>query len=122
MKKKLWNRSFVIASITNFLMGSAFNLLIPTILLYLSEYLNVPQAQIGIVLSSYVLVLYWKQVREFFFRGYPPFISTWHHIPKGKRPIPPIWWGLIWESECLPEAILCTVTLVFYILNSKRVY
>lgn len=57
MEEKLWNRSFIMASITNLLMGSAFNLLMPTIPLYLSEHLNVPQSQIGIVLSSYVLAL-----------------------------------------------------------------
>ena len=57
MGEKLWNKSFIIAGITNLLMGSAFNLLVPTIPLYLSEHLNVPQSQIGIVLSSYVLAL-----------------------------------------------------------------
>lgn len=57
MREKLWNKSFIIAGITNLLMGSAFNLLVPTIPLYLSEHLNVPQSQIGIVLSSYVLAL-----------------------------------------------------------------
>lgn len=57
MKQKLWNKSFVIAACTNLLMGSAFNLLMPTIPLYLSEHLGVAQSQIGIVLSSYVLAL-----------------------------------------------------------------
>lgn len=56
-KEKLWTRDFVIACLTYFLFACAFNLLMPTIPLYLSEDLGVSPSKIGIVLSSYALAL-----------------------------------------------------------------
>lgn len=56
-KEKLWTKSFIEACVANFLVFCAFNLLMPTIPLYLSEQLNVAPSKIGIVLSSYTLGL-----------------------------------------------------------------
>lgn len=59
MKKKelLWNRNFVIACIANFLTACSFNLLMPTIPLYLSQELHIEHSKVGIILSSYALAL-----------------------------------------------------------------
>lgn len=57
MKEKLWTKDFIIACITNFLFACAFNLLMPTIPIYLSEELHIEQSKVGIALSSYVLSL-----------------------------------------------------------------
>ncbi|MCO5260560.1 MAG: MFS transporter [Crocinitomicaceae bacterium] len=57
MQEKLWSRDFIIACLANFFIASSFYLLMPTIPIYLSEQLNVPHSQIGIVLSSYVIAL-----------------------------------------------------------------
>lgn len=57
MKEQLWTRDFIIACITNFLFACAFNLLMPTIPIYLSEELHIESSKIGIALSSYVLSL-----------------------------------------------------------------
>jgi MFS family permease len=56
-KEKLWNKDFIIACLTYFLIACAFFLLMPTIPLYLSEKLNVEPSKIGIVLSSYAIAL-----------------------------------------------------------------
>lgn len=56
-KEVLWNRSFIIACIANFLTACSFNLLMPTIPLYLSHELNIEHSKIGVVLSSYALAL-----------------------------------------------------------------
>lgn len=56
-KERLWTKNFVNASAANFLLACSFNLLMPTIPLYLTEQLNIPHSQIGIVLSSYALAL-----------------------------------------------------------------
>src|SRR5690554_278965 len=56
-KEVLWNKSFIIACIANFLTACSFNLLMPTIPLYLSQELNIEHSQIGVVLSSYALAL-----------------------------------------------------------------
>src|SRR5690606_12474119 len=56
-KEKIWNKNFIIACIANFMVACSFNLLMPAIPLYLSEVLNVALSQIGIVLSSYAIVL-----------------------------------------------------------------
>lgn len=56
-KEVLWNKNFIIACIANFLTACAFNLLMPTIPLYLTEELNIEHSNVGIILSSYVLAL-----------------------------------------------------------------
>jgi MFS family permease len=57
VKERLWNRNFINACVANFLVASSFYLLMPTIPIYLSMELNVPVAQIGLVLSSYAIAL-----------------------------------------------------------------
>ncbi|MFA7617140.1 MAG: MFS transporter [Weeksellaceae bacterium] len=56
-KEKLWNRNFIIACITYFLMACSFNLLMPTIPIFLSEELGIEPSKIGIALSSYAIAL-----------------------------------------------------------------
>src|SRR5690606_18562400 len=86
-KEKLWNRNFIIACIANFMVACSFNLLMPTIPIYLSEELNVPASQIGIALSSYAIALllvrpfcgYWVDVysrKPLFLLGLTLFIAT----------------------------------------------
>lgn len=57
MKPKLWSLNFVNVCIANFLMACSFNLLMPSIPLYITEHLGVPQSQTGIVLASYAIAL-----------------------------------------------------------------
>ncbi len=57
MKQRLWNREFIIITLTNFFLACSFNLLMPSIPLYITEQLQVPQTQTGIVLSSYAIAL-----------------------------------------------------------------
>lgn len=57
IKEKLWNKNFIIACLANFLTACAFNLLMPTIPLYLSEVLKIEASKIGVILSSYALAL-----------------------------------------------------------------
>lgn len=57
MELRLWNREFVIITLTNFFLACSFNLLMPSIPLYITEQLHVPQTQTGIVLSSYAIAL-----------------------------------------------------------------
>ncbi len=54
---KLWNRNFIVASLSYFLVACAFSLLMPTIPIFLSKELGVEPTRIGVVLSSYVLAL-----------------------------------------------------------------
>lgn len=56
-KVKLWNRDFIIACVSYFLVACSFNLLMPTIPIFLSEELHIPTSQIGIALSSYAIAL-----------------------------------------------------------------
>lgn len=56
-KEVLWNKNFIIACIANFLTACSFNLLMPTIPVYLSQELAIEHTQVGIVLSSYALAL-----------------------------------------------------------------
>lgn len=56
-KEKIWNKNFIIACIANFLVACSFNLLMPTIPIFLSEELGIEASQIGIVLSSYAIAL-----------------------------------------------------------------
>ncbi|HTO15260.1 MAG TPA: MFS transporter [Edaphocola sp.] len=66
-KEKLWNKNFITACITYFFVAASFHVLVPTIPIYLSQVLNVPQSKIGIVLSSYVIAL-------LFFRPFSGFL------------------------------------------------
>jgi len=56
-KETLWNKNFSVACIANFLIACSFNLLVPVIPLYLTEVLHIPETNVGIVLSSYVLAM-----------------------------------------------------------------
>lgn len=56
-KVKLWNSNFITACLANFLIACSFNLLMPTIPLYLTDALHIPESEVGIVLSSYVLAM-----------------------------------------------------------------
>jgi len=56
-KDKLWNSNFIIACITYFLVACSFNLLMPTIPIFLSEELGIEPYKIGIALSSYAIAL-----------------------------------------------------------------
>ncbi|HRN58227.1 MAG TPA: MFS transporter, partial [Agriterribacter sp.] len=56
-KERLWNKNFVIACLTYFLVACSFNLLMPTIPLFLSGELGVSPSKIGVVLSSYAAAL-----------------------------------------------------------------
>lgn len=57
MKEVLWNRDFIITCAAYFLFAFSFNLLMPTIPIYLSKELGVVPSKIGIVLSSYAIAL-----------------------------------------------------------------
>ncbi|MDX9751398.1 MAG: MFS transporter [Flavobacteriales bacterium] len=57
MADRLWDRNFIIACLSYFLVACSFSLLMPTIPIFLSEELGVEPRMIGVVLSSYVLAL-----------------------------------------------------------------
>lgn len=87
VKEKLWNKNFIIACIANFLVAASFNLLMPTIPIFLSEELGVESSKIGLVLSSYAIALlftrpfcgYWVDVysrKPLFLLGLGLFIAT----------------------------------------------
>lgn len=56
-KDVLWSKNFIIACVANFLTACSFNLLMPTIPLYLTEVLNIEGSKVGIILSSYAFAL-----------------------------------------------------------------
>jgi MFS family permease len=56
-KKKLWSLNFLNVCLANFLMACSFNLLMPTIPLYITEVIGVEQSKTGIVLASYAIAL-----------------------------------------------------------------
>ncbi len=56
-KPKLWTSGYLNVCIANFLMACSFNLLMPSIPLYITEQLGVPQTKTGIVLASYAVAL-----------------------------------------------------------------
>lgn len=56
-KPKLWTWSFINVCTANFLMACSFNLLMPSIPLYITEQLGVPQTKTGIVLASYAVAI-----------------------------------------------------------------
>lgn len=56
-KPKLWTLGYINVCIANFLMACSFNLLMPSIPLYITEQLGVPQTKTGIVLASYAIAI-----------------------------------------------------------------
>lgn len=56
-KPRLWSLNFLNVCAANFLMACSFNLLMPSIPLYITEYLGVAQSRTGIVLASYAIAL-----------------------------------------------------------------
>lgn len=56
-REVLWNKNFIIACVANFFTACSFNLLMPTIPLYLTEVLQIESSKIGIILSSYAFAL-----------------------------------------------------------------
>lgn len=56
-KPQLWSLNFINVCIANFLMACSFNLLMPSIPLYITEHLGVAQSKTGIVLASYAIAL-----------------------------------------------------------------
>lgn len=56
-KPKLWSLNYLNVCIANFLMACSFNLLMPTIPLYITEQMGVAQSKTGIVLASYAIAL-----------------------------------------------------------------
>ena len=54
---KLWTLGYLNVCIANFLMACSFNLLMPSIPLYITEQLGVPQTKTGIVLASYAIAI-----------------------------------------------------------------
>jgi MFS family permease len=56
-KIKLWSLSYLNVCLANFLMACSFNLLMPSIPLYITEQMGVAQSKTGIVLASYAIAL-----------------------------------------------------------------
>ncbi len=56
-KTKLWTPDYINVCIANFLMACSFNLLMPSIPLYITEQMGVPQTKTGIVLASYAIAI-----------------------------------------------------------------
>lgn len=56
-KPRLWSWSYLNVCLANFLMACSFNLLMPSIPLYITEQMGVAQSQTGIVLASYAIAL-----------------------------------------------------------------
>jgi len=56
-KPRLWTWGYLNICIANFLMACSFNLLMPSIPLYITEQLGVPQTKTGIVLASYAIAI-----------------------------------------------------------------
>ncbi|MDR1727973.1 MAG: MFS transporter [Acidobacteriota bacterium] len=68
----LWTHRFLNVCVANFLMACSFNLLMPSIPLYITEQLDVPQTQTGIVLASYGLaILIFRPFSGFMVDVYP---------------------------------------------------
>ncbi|WP_108823146.1 MFS transporter [Dysgonomonas sp. Marseille-P4361] len=57
IKPKLWSASYLNVCLANFLMACSFNLLMPSIPLYVTEQMGIPQSRTGIVLASYAIAL-----------------------------------------------------------------
>ncbi|MDU1889980.1 MAG: MFS transporter [Dysgonomonas sp.] len=56
-KPKLWSLNYLNVCIANFLMACSFNLLMPSIPLYITEQMGIAQSKTGIVLASYAIAL-----------------------------------------------------------------
>lgn len=56
-KPKLWSLNYLNVCLANFLMACSFNLLMPSIPLYITEQMGVAQSKTGIVLASYAIAL-----------------------------------------------------------------
>ncbi|MDR1881687.1 MAG: MFS transporter [Prevotella sp.] len=56
-KTGLWSLSYLNVCLANFLMACSFNLLMPSIPLYITEQMGVAQSKTGIVLASYAIAL-----------------------------------------------------------------
>lgn len=54
---KLWSLSYLNVCMANFLMACSFNLLMPSIPLYITEQMGIAQSKTGIVLASYAIAL-----------------------------------------------------------------
>lgn len=54
---KLWTVNYINICIVNFLMACSFNLLMPSIPIYITEQMGVAQSKTGIVLASYAIAL-----------------------------------------------------------------
>lgn len=54
---KLWTPGFINVCLSNFIMACTFNLLMPSIPLYVTEKLGIPQSKTGIILASYAVAL-----------------------------------------------------------------
>lgn len=57
VKPKLWSLSYLNVCMANFLMACSFNLLMPSIPLYITEQMGVAQSKTGVVLASYAIAL-----------------------------------------------------------------
>lgn len=57
-KASIWTLGYLNVCIANFLMACSFNLLMPSIPLYITEQLGVPQTKTGIVLASYAIAIF----------------------------------------------------------------
>jgi Arabinose efflux permease len=56
-RPKLWSLNYLNVCIANFLMACSFNLLMPSIPLYITEQMGIAQSKTGIVLASYAIAL-----------------------------------------------------------------
>lgn len=56
-RPRLWSYSYINVCMANFLMACSFNLLMPSIPLYITEVMGVEQSRTGIVLASYAIAL-----------------------------------------------------------------
>lgn len=56
-KPKLWSLNYLNVCFANFLMACSFNLLMPSIPLYITEQMGVAQSKTGVVLASYAIAL-----------------------------------------------------------------
>lgn len=56
MQENLWNKNFLLACVANFSLFFAFYMLMPVLPLYLSNDMGADKSQVGMVLSSYVIM------------------------------------------------------------------
>jgi MFS family permease len=56
-KPQLWSLNYLNVCFANFLMACSFNLLMPSIPLYITEQMGISQSKTGIVLASYAIAL-----------------------------------------------------------------